>query len=196
MGNGPGGLAGAEEAGAGVQVSGAGDPESGQRGGADARQAQMGSRALPAPQPLQVHKGPGPQAGVHRAAHAARAWTPCPRPPPWRASRHLRARVLASCSPAHLRLGRRAPQPAGRAHGIGKVIILSFLRLHPSTAFLTLLLSTRVPFPNKISCFVSTCVSLDNSFLSVRSEPSLALEGAPLSATGPPGKPTHLYRHY
>lgn len=36
MGNGPGGLAGAEEAGAGVQVSGAGDPESGQRGGADA----------------------------------------------------------------------------------------------------------------------------------------------------------------
>src|SRR5574337_591907 len=37
---------------------------------------------------------------------------------------------------------------------------------------LTLLLSTRVPFPNKISCFVSTCVSLDNSFLSVRQEPS------------------------
>ena len=33
---------------------------------------------------------------------------------------------------------------------------------------LTLLLSTRVPFPNKISCFVSTCVSSDNSFLSVR----------------------------
>jgi hypothetical protein len=29
-----------------------------------------------------------------------------------------------------------------------------------------------VPFPNKISCFVSTCVSLDNSFLSVRQEPS------------------------
>ena len=37
---------------------------------------------------------------------------------------------------------------------------------------LTLLLSTRVPFPNKISCFVSRCVSLDNSFLSVRQEPS------------------------
>ena len=55
---------------------------------------------------------------------------------------------------------------------IGTVIILSFLRLHPSTAFLTLLLSTRVPFPNKISCFVSTCVSSDNSFLSVRQEPS------------------------
>ena len=37
---------------------------------------------------------------------------------------------------------------------------------------LTLLLSTRVPFPNKISCFASTCVSLDNSFPSVRQEPS------------------------
>ena len=34
------------------------------------------------------------------------------------------------------------------------------------------LLSTRVPFPNKISCFVSTCVSSDSSFLSVRQEPS------------------------
>ena len=37
---------------------------------------------------------------------------------------------------------------------------------------LTLLLSTRVPFPNKVSCFVSTCVSLDNSFPGVRQEPS------------------------
>ena len=38
--------------------------------------------------------------------------------------------------------------------------------------FLTLLLSTRVPFLNKISCFVSTCLSSDNSFPSVRQEPS------------------------
>ena len=37
---------------------------------------------------------------------------------------------------------------------------------------LTLLLSTRVPFPKKISYFVSTCVSSDGSFLSVRQEPS------------------------
>ena len=37
---------------------------------------------------------------------------------------------------------------------------------------LTLLLSTRVPFPNKISCFVSICVSSDNSFLRVRQEPN------------------------
>ena len=29
-----------------------------------------------------------------------------------------------------------------------------------------------VPFPNKVSCFVSTCVSSDNSFLSVRQEPN------------------------
>ena len=35
---------------------------------------------------------------------------------------------------------------------------------------LTLLLSTRVLFPNKISCFVSTCVSSDSSFPSVRQE--------------------------
>ena len=35
---------------------------------------------------------------------------------------------------------------------------------------LTLLLSTCVSFPNKIFCFVSTCVSLDSSFLSVRQE--------------------------
>ena len=37
---------------------------------------------------------------------------------------------------------------------------------------LTLLLSTQLPFPNKISCFVSTCVSSDNSFPSLRQEPS------------------------
>ena len=29
-----------------------------------------------------------------------------------------------------------------------------------------------MPFPNKVSCFVSTCVSSDNSFPSVRQEPS------------------------
>ena len=42
----------------------------------------------------------------------------------------------------------------------------------PVLGSLTLLLSTWVPFPNKVSCFVSTCVSSDNSFLSVRQEPS------------------------
>ena len=47
------------------------------------------------------------------------------------------------------------------------------ITIKPSRAVLgslTLLLSTRVPFPNKISCFVSTCVSSNNSFLSVRQE--------------------------
>ena len=48
-------------------------------------------------------------------------------------------------------------QPRGRAVLLGS---------------LTLLLSNQVPFPNKISCFVSTCVSSDNSFPSVRQEPS------------------------
>ena len=37
---------------------------------------------------------------------------------------------------------------------------------------LTLLLSTRAPFPNKLSCFVSTCVSSDNSFPSFRQDSS------------------------
>ena len=40
--------------------------------------------------------------------------------------------------------------------------------------------STRVPFPNKISCFVTTCISSDNSFLSFREEPSFRLwKGSP-----------------
>ena len=37
---------------------------------------------------------------------------------------------------------------------------------------LTLLLSTWVPCPDKISCVVNTCDSSDNSFSSVRQEPS------------------------
>ena len=49
-------------------------------------------------------------------------------------------------------------EPCGRAVLLGSLILL---------------LSTLVPFPNKISCFVSRCVSSDNSFLSVRQEPSL-----------------------
>ena len=41
----------------------------------------------------------------------------------------------------------------------------------PGFPYLTLLFSAWVPFPNKLSCFVSTCVSSDNSFPSVRQEP-------------------------
>ena len=50
---------------------------------------------------------------------------------------------------------------------------------------LTLLLSTQVPFPHKIYCFVSTCVSSDNSFPSVRQEPALGAQkgGLPLPVT-------------
>ena len=35
------------------------------------------------------------------------------------------------------------------------------------------LLSTWAPLPNKVSCFVSMCVSSDNSFPNVRQEPTL-----------------------
>ena len=50
---------------------------------------------------------------------------------------------------------------------------------------LTLLLSTWVPFPSEISCFVSTCVSLDNSFPSVRQESILRpWKGSPFLQQG------------
>ena len=45
--------------------------------------------------------------------------------------------------------------------------------------------SPRVPFPNKISCFVSTYVSSDNSFPSVRQEPCFG-----------PWKGTHFLQQY
>ena len=48
-------------------------------------------------------------------------------------------------------------------------------------ASLTLLLSSRVSLSRKISCFVSLCVCLDNSFLSVRQDPIHSLP-----ATMPP----------
>ena len=38
---------------------------------------------------------------------------------------------------------------------------------------LSLLLSTQAPLLNKVTCCVGTCVSSDNSFLSVRQEPTL-----------------------
>ena len=51
---------------------------------------------------------------------------------------------------------------------------------HVLLGSLTLLLSAQAPFPNKISCFVSTCVSSDNSFPIVRQEPSFGLwKGSP-----------------
>ena len=51
----------------------------------------------------------------------------------------------------------RACEPRGRAVLLGS---------------LTLLLFAQVPLPNKISCVASTCVSSENSFLSVRQKPT------------------------
>ena len=48
---------------------------------------------------------------------------------------------------------------------------------------LTLLLSSGMPLPNKVSCFVSTCVYSDSTFPSIRQEPIQALEGLPLPVT-------------
>ena len=49
-----------------------------------------------------------------------------------------------------------------------------------SSCFLPLLLSAQMPLHNKVSCFVSMYVSLDNSLLSVRQEPTLrSLKGSP-----------------
>ena len=42
-----------------------------------------------------------------------------------------------------------------------------------SPGLLTLTLSSWAPLPNEVSCFVSMCVSQDNSFPSVRQEPIL-----------------------
>ena len=42
----------------------------------------------------------------------------------------------------------------------------------------------RGTFPDKISCFVSTCVSLDNSFLTVRQEPFGPWKGPPFLQPG------------
>ena len=38
---------------------------------------------------------------------------------------------------------------------------------------LTLLLSAQAPLPNKVSCFVSSCIFSENTFPSVAQEPTL-----------------------
>ena len=48
------------------------------------------------------------------------------------------------------------PRPQGRAFLLGSLILM---------------FSAQAPLPNKVSCCVSTCVSSDNSFLSIRQEP-------------------------
>ena len=46
----------------------------------------------------------------------------------------------------------------------GRAVLLCFPNLQ---------LSAWAPLPNKLSCFVRTCVSSDNAFLSIRKEPTL-----------------------
>ena len=65
-------------------------------------------------------------------------------------------------------IGQRQPGNSSRLHKTrdceprGRAVLLDFL---------TLLLSTRVPLPDKVSCFVGLYVSSENSFLSVGQEP-------------------------
>jgi len=57
-------------------------------------------------------------------------------------------------------------------------------RQSSSPGFLYLPALCHMPLPSKVSCFVSTCVSSDSSFLSGRQKtPFQALEGVPLPAT-------------
>ena len=67
-------------------------------------------------------------------------------------------------------MGQRQPGNSSHHHKIqdceprGRAVLLGSF---------TLLLATWVPLPNKVSCFVSKGVSSDNSFPSVRQEPTL-----------------------
>ena len=62
-------------------------------------------------------------------------------------------------------------QPYQKTRDCGRAVLLGSL---------TLLLSTRAPLPNKVSCFISTCVSSHDSFLTVRQEPTPGLwKGSP-----------------
>ena len=79
-------------------------------------------------------------------------------------------------------IGQRQPRSESHHHNIrswescGRAVLLGSL---------TLLLSTWVTLPNKVSSFVSSCVSLDNSFRSVREEPLLGLGRSPPSCNTP-----------
>ena len=114
---------------------------------------------------------------IRRAQERPKGDTTCPttsqNPPCWHpswlsnacATRKERVRMIGQRQPGnephHHKT--RGCEPRGRAALLGS---------------LTLLLSARAPLPSKVSCFVSICVSLDNSFLSVR-------QGVPLPATEP-----------
>ena len=106
-------------------------------------------------------------------------------------TRHVWPPPRILLSGVHLDWTRRAPPGKTESEWLAKDNLeTNPITIKPKTASpvtelfslgsLTLLLSTRVPFPSKISCFVSTCVSLDNSFLSVREE---SWKGVPFPAT-------------
>ena len=63
-----------------------------------------------------------------------------------------------------------------------------------SPGFPHLLLSAQAPLPYKVSCFVSTCISSDNSFSSIRQEPILGpWKGVPLPQSRPLNNTSHYF---
>lgn len=116
MRNGPGALAGSEEAGAGIQVPGGGGWSGVSEERPDPRGSQMRSPVFPAPQPLQAHQSHG-----HRGERQALPGPGRPALPPPAAlapSPGTCAHVSSRPAAPHtcLRSGHRAPQPTGRAH--------------------------------------------------------------------------------
>ena len=103
--------------------------------------------------------------------------TTCQNPPLWHPS-WLSNVCTSRKDPESEQFGQRQPRNQSHPHKTracepcGRAALL---------ASLTLLLSSRVSLSRKISCFVSLCVCLDNSFLSVRQDPIHSLP-----ATMPP----------
>ena len=90
---------------------------------------------------------------------------------------HLGWVVACATRPWVRMIGQRQPRNWSHHHKTqdcepcGRAVLLGSL---------TLLISTQAPLPNKVSCFFSTCVSSDDSFLRVRQEPSLgSWKGSP-----------------
>ena len=120
-------------------------------------------------------EGPGKEHGTNKPPATGRIWerskgeTMCPttsqNPSHWNPS-WLRTvcATRINCESEWLARNNRETNPIIIKQQCNKAVLL---------VSLILLLSTWVPLPNKASCFVSTCVSLDNSFLSLRQETTL-----------------------
>ena len=120
--------------------------------------------------------GPGKEHGTNKPPPTGRVWerskgdtthpTTSQNPPLWNPS-WLSNVCATSKNPESGWLAKDNPET-------NPVIIkLQATRQSSSLGFPTLLFSARAPLPNKVSCFVSTCVSSDNSFPSVRQERTL-----------------------